>query len=112
MRGSHARRHGIFATRRDVPKTGQSSEEPSTQEATRLGRVLINPTLQARLAKCPHRRVGSSDRSVNIGHFIFSHFALENAEQTKRHQAALSALPPKADKAQTFWHDRFVPVAS
>src|SRR5262249_42927152 len=30
------------------------------------------------------RRVGSSNRSVNIGHFIFSHFALENAEQ--RHE--------------------------
>jgi hypothetical protein len=33
-------------------------------------------------------------------------------KQTSRHQSAMSALPPKADKQQTSRHVRFVPIAS
>ena len=32
-------------------------------------------------------------------------------KRTKRHLGAMSALPPKADKAQTCWHVRLVPKA-
>src|SRR5262249_34866612 len=46
----------------------------------------LQPKLQRPCQAFEGRRVGSSDRSVNIGHFIFSHFALENAEQ--RHELA------------------------